>query len=207
MIIAWVVFKENVDRRVALGLVCIVIGGIMLCWGKPAGDNWLAAITVLGACLGWGLDRNFTRKVALNDTSFIAMVKGMVEGTTNLAIAMALGATMPSASAIGSAAVLGFACYGSSLVLFIIALRHVSTARAGAYFAVAPFLGATLAVLVIGEPITSSLIMAGALMAIGVSLHLSERHAHQHDHETLPHMDSHIHGTGDDPYDHTHLGR
>ncbi len=205
-IIAWVVFKENVDRRVALGLVCIVAGGIVLGWGETAGGNWLAALAVLGACLGWGLDNNFTRKVALNDASFIAMVKGLVAGTTNLVIAIALGATMPSASAIVSAAVLGFTCYGVSLVLFIIALRHLGTARAGAYFAVAPFLGATLSVLLLGEPITSSLIMAGGLMAVGVWLHLSEQHAHLHDHEALSHMHSHVHGTGDDHHDHAHVG-
>jgi len=134
------------------------------------------------------------------------MVKGLVAGTTNLVIAIALGATMPSASAIVSAAVLGFTCYGVSLVLFIIALRHLGTARAGAYFAVAPFLGATLSVLLLGEPITSSLIMAGGLMAVGVWLHLSEQHAHLHDHEALSHMHSHVHGTGDDHHDHAHVG-
>jgi drug/metabolite transporter (DMT)-like permease len=136
-VIAWVVFKENVDRRVALGLVCIVAGGAVLGWGEAAGGSWLSALAVVAACFAWALDNNFTRKVALNDASFIAMVKGLVAGTTNLVIALALGAIMPQASAVGSAAVLGFACYGVSLVLFIIALRHLGTARAGAYFAVA----------------------------------------------------------------------
>ena len=205
-VIAWVVFKENVDGRVALGLVCIVAGGIVLGWGETVGGNWLSALAVVGACLGWGLDNNFTRKVALNDASFIAMVKGLVAGTTNLVIALATGATIPAASAVGAAAVLGFACYGVSLVLFIIALRHLGTARAGAYFAVAPFLGAALSLLLLDEAVTASLVVAGMLMTIGVWLHLSEQHAHVHDHEALSHTHSHVHGPEDDHHDHTHDG-
>ncbi len=203
-VIAWIVFKENVDRRVAFGLVCIVAGSVVLGWGETGGGNWLSALAIVGACLGWGLDNNFTRKVALNDASFIAMVKGLVAGTTNLVIALALGAAFPPASAVGWAALLGFACYGVSLVLFIIGLRHLGTSRAGAYFAVAPFLGATLSVLLLGEPITASLIAAGALMAVGVWLHLSEQHGHLHEHEALSHTHSHSHGAGDDHHDHTH---
>ncbi len=205
-VIAWVVFKENVDRRVALGLVCIVAGGIVLGWGETVGGNWLSALAVVGACLGWGLDNNFTRKVALNDASFIAMVKGLVAGTTNLVIALVMGATIPAVSAVGFAVVLGFACYGVSLVLFIIALRHLGTARAGAYFAVAPFLGAALSVLLLDEAVTASLVAAGMLMTIGVWLHLSEQHAHVHDHEALSHTHSHLHGPEDDHHDHTHEG-
>ena len=205
-VIAWVVFKENVDRRVALGLVCIVAGGIVLAWGETGGGNWLSALAVVGACLGWGLDNNFTRKVALNDASFIAMVKGLVAGSANLVIALVMGATIPAASAVGAAAVLGFACYGVSLVLFIIALRHLGTARAGAYFAVAPFLGAALSLLLLDEAVTASLVAAGALMTIGVWLHLSEQHAHVHDHEALSHTHSHVHGPEDDHHDHTHDG-
>lgn len=203
-VIAWVVFKENVDRRVALGLVCIVAGGVVLAWGEARGGNWLSALAVVGACLGWALDNNFTRKIALNNASFIAMVKGLVAGTSNFVIALALGATVPAASAIGSAAVLGFACYGVSLVLFIIALRHLGTARAGAYFSVAPFLGATWSVLLLGDTMTTSLVVAGVLMAVGVWLHLSEQHAHLHDHEALSHTHSHVHGIGDDHHDHSH---
>jgi len=203
-VVAWVVFKENVDRRVATGLVCIVAGGLILGWGDAAGGDWLPALAVVGACLGWGLDNNFTRKVAMNDASFIAMVKGLVAGSTNLVIALALGASIPPASAVGSAAVLGFACYGVSLVLFIVSLRHLGTARAGAYLAVAPFFGATLSVLLLGEPVTGALLAAAVLMAVGVWLHLSEQHVHTHDHLTLAHHHSHIHGTGDDHHDHEH---
>jgi drug/metabolite transporter (DMT)-like permease len=203
-VVAWVVFKENVDRRVALGLICIVGGGLVLGWGETAGGGWLPALGIVGACLGWALDNNFTRKIALNDASFIAMFKGLVAGTTNLVIAFTLGAAIPPIPSVAAAATLGFVCYGLSLVLFIISLRHLGTARAGAYFAVAPFFGATLSVFVLGEPVTAPLLFAGLLMALGVWLHLSERHAHAHDHTELSHTHSHVHGNGDDHHDHAH---
>ena len=203
-VVAWVVFKENVDRRVALGLMCIVGGGFVLGWGETAGGDWLSALAIVGACLGWALDNNFTRKVALNDASFIAMFKGLVAGTTNLVIALALGAAIPPIPAVAAAAMLGFVCYGLSLVLFIISLRHLGTARAGAYFAVAPFFGATLSVWLLAEPVTMPLMFAGALMALGVWLHLSEQHSHLHAHVELSHTHSHAHGDGDDHHDHAH---
>ena len=86
----------------------------------------------------------------------------------------------------------GFFAYGVSLVLFIVGMRHVGTARAGAYFSVAPFFGALLA-LALGEPFTWPLLIAGALMALGVWLHLTEHHAHPHHHEPISHDHWHTH--------------
>jgi len=155
---------------------------------------------VLGACLAWGLDNNLTRKVSLNDASWIAAVKGLVAGGTNLGLALLLGAHLPSWPVIGGAMTIGFLAYGVSLTLFIVALRHLGTARTGAYFSVAPFFGALLAV-VMGEPMTLPLLAAGALMAFGIWLHLSERHEHLHRHEPMEHEHEHTH---DAHHDHAH---
>jgi hypothetical protein len=89
--------------------------------------------------------------------------------------------------------VLGFAAYGISLALFVVGLRHLGTARTGAYFSVAPFFGAVLAVIGLGEPVTSGLLFAGGLMAVGVWLHLSEHHGHAHTHEPVEHEHEHEH--------------
>src|SRR4029077_13196859 len=96
-------------------------------------------------------------------------------------------------AAIGSAALVGFFGYGVSLVLFVLALRHLGTARTGAYFSTAPFLGALLSLGLLGEHLTVSLVVAGGLMAIGVALHLMERHEHEHVHEALAHEHRHAH--------------
>lgn len=204
-LIAWFVFRENFDQRIALGMLAIVAGGVVLSWSGEAkfGQLW-PALAVVGACLAWGVDNNLTRKVSLSDASFIAMVKGLAAGATNLVLALSLGATWPSLPVVLAAALLGFASYGASLALFVLGLRHLGTARTGAYFSIAPFVGAALAVAILREPITLPLIAAGALMACGVWLHLTERHQHSHTHEPLEHSHEHEHGSGDAHHDHAH---
>ena len=192
-VLAWVVFGENVDRRIALGMALIAAGALCLSWpGSLAFAGLWPVLAVLGACAAWGLDNNLTRKIALTDASWVASVKGLVAGSVNLALALAVGNAVPGAVAVAMALLLGFLAYGVSLALFVLALRQLGTARTGAYFSVAPFFGAALA-LVSGEPLTPALLLAGLLMGIGVWLHLSESHVHAHDHEALEHTHLHVH--------------
>lgn len=203
-VIAWVVFRENVDRRIFIGMLAIVAGAVVLSWpGQARFGDALPALAVLGACLAWGIDNNLTRKVSLTDAVWLASVKGLVAGGTNLVLALALGAAWPALPWIGMALVVGLAAYGFSLVLFVVALRHLGTARTGAYFSVAPFFGAMVAVFLLGDPVTVLLLVAGALMALGVWLHLSERHAHDHVHLRLEHEHEHEH---DAHHQHPHDG-
>lgn len=201
-VLAWVVFRENVDRRVALGMFAIVAGAVVLSipTGAQMGEIW-PALAILAACLCWGIDNNLTRMVALNDSTWLAAVKGVVAGPVNLVLAFVLGATLPSPGAIAAALVLGFFAYGVSLALFIVGMRHVGTARAGAYFSIAPFFGALLAI-ILGEPVTWQILVAGALMGIGVWLHLTEHHGHAHTHEQLAHDHWHTHDDGHHLHDH-----
>jgi drug/metabolite transporter (DMT)-like permease len=201
-LLAWFVFRENVDRRIALGMAAIVAGAVVLSvpTGAEFGSVW-PAIAILGACLCWGIDNNLTRKIALTDATWLAAVKGGVAGPVNLTLAFLLGATLPSVWAIGAAMAVGLLAYGVSLVLFIVAMRHVGTARAGAYFSVAPFFGAALAV-VLGEAVTIPLVIAALLMALGVWLHLTERHEHEHTHEAITHDHWHRHDDGHHDHDH-----
>lgn len=204
-LLAWFAFRENFDRRIALGMASIVAGALVLGWPERAGvsASW-PALAVLGACCAWGLDNNLTRKVSLADAGWIAAVKGWTAGTTNLVLAWMLGAAWPSAWEVAGALVLGGVAYGASLSLFVVALRHLGTARAGAYFSVAPFFGAALALPLLGEPAGPRLLLAGALMALGVWLHLTERHSHAHRHEALEHVHAHRHDDGH--HDHGHDG-
>ena len=129
------------------------------------------------------------------------MLKGLVAGPVNLALALAQDASLPAAGPLFGGLLVGFLGYGASLALFILALRHLGTARTGAYFATAPFVGALLAVPTFGEPVTLRLLVAGALMAFGVWLHLTERHEHEHAHEVLEHSHRHVH---DEHHQHEH---
>lgn len=204
-LLAWTVFRENVDRRVAVGMVAIVAGGVVLSWpGQAVSFAWLPALSVTAACAAWALDNNLTRKLSLTDASWIAMVKGLAAGATNLLLALLLGAHWPAPTAVATSALLGFASYGASLMLFVVALRELGAGRTGAYFSVAPFFGALLAVVLLGDPVTAQLAGAGVLMAVGVALHLSERHQHPHRHQPMAHSHSHLHGAGDEHHDHAH---
>jgi len=201
-LLAWFVFKENFDRRIALGMGAIVAGAVVLSWpGQADFTGMWPSLAILGACLAWGIDNNLTRKVALHDATWLAAVKGLVAGPVNLVIAFALGAVLPPLLNVGAAMLTGLLAYGISLVLFIVALRHIGTARAGAYFSIAPFFGAVLAI-ALGDPITIPLIIAGVLMALGVWLHLTERHEHPHTHQPLAH--DHWHTHPDAHHDHPH---
>lgn len=202
-LLAWFVFHENFDFRIALGMLAIVAGGGVLSW-----EGWLSwggiagPLAVAGACLCWAIDNNLTQKVAAGDPVQIAMVKGLVAGSVNTGIAFVLGASWPSGSRLIASLLLGFLSYGVSLVAFVLALRQLGTARTGAYFSTAPFVGALLSLIIFREHPTPSLLIAAALMGIGVWLHVSERHEHRHVHEMMDHDHSHVH---DEHHQHVHV--
>ena len=201
-LLAWFVFKENFDRRIAFGMVAIVAGALVLSWPGEAriSEAW-PALVVLCACAAWAVDNNLTRKVALADATWVASIKGLVAGSVNLALGLIVGASLPPVPWLAGALILGLGAYGVSLTLFVVALRYLGTARTGAYFSVAPFFGAALAVAWLGEPVTPGLLMAGALMAAGVWLHLTERHDHAHAHDAEEHDHDHEH---DEHHQHEH---
>lgn len=201
-VLAWFVFKENFDRRILLGMLLIVAAGVMLSWEqRPESGLPLGALAIVAACLCWGLDNNLTRKVSASDAVQIAALKGLVAGTVNFAVAMARGAALPEPAALLQAGLLGFASYGLSLVLFVVALRHLGTARTGAYFSAAPFVGAAMSLPLLGEAPGALFWLAAAFMGAGLWLHLSERHSHEHAHEPMEHAHSHRH---DEHHQHSH---
>jgi drug/metabolite transporter (DMT)-like permease len=216
VLVAWWVFGEHVDRRIASGMALITIGALVVAWQPGAEmERGRPALLVVGACLAWAVDNNLTRRVSGGDPMLIAAIKGAAAGTANLAVAVASGEPLPDAGAIVTTALVGLVGYGVSLVLFVRALRELGAARTSAYFSTAPFLGAVAAIAILREPFTASLAVGGALMAVGVWLHVSEQHAHEHVHEPLTHTHLHEHdihhrhaheaGTpGGEPHVHAH---
>jgi drug/metabolite transporter (DMT)-like permease len=201
-LIAWAVFREHRNVRIVLGMVAITAGACALAW-KPDGRLGLAwsSVLVVGACLAWALDNNLTRAISRADAVQIAALKGTAAGSVNTLIALAHGAPWPPAASLLGAMVVGFLGYGLSLVLFVLTLRQLGTSRTGAYFSSAPFIGALVAVIALGEPVTPALGVAAGLMALGVWLHLTERHDHEHLHEALEHAHAHRH---DEHHQHIH---
>jgi hypothetical protein len=147
------------------------------------------------------VDNNLTRKLSAADPVQIAMIKGLVAGPTNLVLAMAAGASWPGIGAVTGAAIVGFLGYSVSLVLFVLGLRYLGTARTSAYFSTAPFIGAVLSFALVGEAVSAQLVLAAVLMGVGLYLHLVERHEHEHLHEEMEHEHRHVH---DEHHQHVH---
>lgn len=200
LVIAWVVLRENVDRRLLMGAACIIAGAGVLSWQGGAGFDRGTVLVAL-ACLFWGIDNNLTRRISGSDALQITAIKGLVAGSVTLSIGLAQAGGLPPLPTLAGAAAVGFLGYGVSLVLFVRALRALGTARTGAYFSMAPFAGAVLSVAMLGDPVSPALLVAGALMAVGLWLHLSERHDHDHAHAALDHDHRHVH---DDHHRHDH---
>lgn len=214
-LIAWFVFKENFDKHILMGMIAIVLGGVLLTVNLSSGITLSPGILLIGgACIGWAIDNNLTRKVSAANPAQIACLKGLFAGITNVTVAIVLGARLPSLPILLEAMFTGFLGYGVSLVLFVLALRHIGTARTGAYFAVAPFVGAIVAVLFLKDPLSVQFLGAATLMGIGLWLHLTEKHSHEHEHEVMEHEHEHVHDehhqhshSHDDPVGEPHLHR
>lgn len=217
-VIAWVVFRESADKHIVLGMVAIVLGGIVLSWQTDvdASSNWFGPVLIAMACLCWAIDNNLTRKVSASDALFIAGVKGLIAGTVNSLLALLLGLSLPAGLVVFSTMTLGLMGYGLSLVLFVLALRGLGTARTGAYFSTAPFIGAAISVVLMGDATGGLFWLAACLMAVGVWIHLTENHEHEHDHEPLDHEHGHTHDIhhqhihdfawdGQEPHVHRHV--
>lgn len=203
-LIAWWIFKENRDRRVITGMLCMVAGGTLLSWEGIAavGIPW-GSLAIAAACLCWAIDNNLTRHIATSDPVQIAGIKGLVAGTVNLVIALTLGSALPDWRLALIAGTVGWLGYGLSLMLFVLALRHIGTARTGAYFSLAPFIGVAVSLLLLGEHPGGQFWTAALLMATGIWLHLTERHEHSHLHEAIHHAHRHRH---DEHHQHLHEG-
>jgi len=202
-VLAWIVFRENADRRIVLGMLAIVAGGVLLSWSNAAGStrHWSGPLAIALACLCWAIDNNLTRKVSASDALFIASSKGLIAGAVSCVLALCLGASWPGGTLLVWTMLIGLLGYGFSLVLFVLALRGLGTARTGAYFSTAPFIGALVALPLLGEATSPAFWIACSLMALGVWLHLTESHAHEHTHEALEHSHAHVH---DEHHQHVH---
>jgi drug/metabolite transporter (DMT)-like permease len=215
-LIAWLVFKENADRRIVFGMLAIVAGGALLAWQPGAARLSPGALLIVGACLCWAVDNNLTRKVSSNDAMLIACLKGVLAGACNTGLALRSGAQFPALAPLTATLAVGFVGYGLSLALFVLALRRLGTARTGAYFSVAPLFGVVIALALWPAVPGWSFWLAAALMTLGVWLHLSERHEHDHSHGPLTHGHRHRHGghhqhahdfawDGSEPHAHSHV--
>jgi drug/metabolite transporter (DMT)-like permease len=205
-IIAVYFFKENAGRKLWLALGLVTCAGILLSWDSGRGRFEIAgSLLVALGMFCWGADNNFMRNIADKDPLSFARIKGLASGVISLSLALALGLPLPFDSSLLWGLLLGAFSIGVSLVLYIYGLRHLGAFRAGAFFSLAPFIGALVSLAILPEPARWILLPGAALMALGVALLAGERHEHHHRHEPVVH--THAHGHADGHHRHEHAGR
>jgi len=202
-LLAWFAFHENFDRRIAAGMLAIAVAGALLVWPATgsARNDLFGLLAIVGACLGWAIDNNLTRKASAGDPLQIAGTKGMIAGIVNTGVGLLGGGALPDYTNLANAVLIGAVGYGLSLMLYVLALRRIGAARTGAYFSLAPFIGAAISLALLREQPGALFWPAAALMAIGIWLHLSEHHEHLHRHDEITHSHRHVH---DDHHQHEH---
>ena len=212
-------FRENAGKKLWLALMCMTIAGVFLTWNPDQNKFSVAGpLLVVLAMVCWGIDNNLTRNISDKDPIRITQIKGLVAGTISLILALILGAKIPLNLTVAYALLLGAFSYGISLVFFIKALEGLGSARAGAFFSFAPFIGALVSLIVLREWIGWVILPASGSMAIGVWLIVSEKHSHVHIHKSVTHTHMHVHndlhhqhehsGPFHEPHshEHTHIG-
>lgn len=203
-LLASLVFGEAVGRRIWAAAAVMLLAGIALLY-SPSVEvrQLLPAAAVIAACALWALDNNLTRNIAGADALTVSMYKGLVAGGVNLGLGWLAGATLPPLPIAIEAAVIGLCSYGLSLVLFIIALRHLGSARTSAHFGAAPFFGVALSFALLNEPVSAGFVVGLAMMLFATWLVLTEQHQHPHRHTAISH--AHLHGH-DEHHAHAHSG-
>lgn len=192
--LAVLVFGEPISRRELAGSAAVLAGALVL--GGAAGGGSMPAVGALavsGACLAWAVDNNLGQRLSLRDPVAVARVKSLVAGSFNVALALLIGERFPAPVALAGILATGLAGYGVSIVLHLLAMRHLGAARQAAYFATAPFVGAVAAVPILGEGLSGAVAAAGALMLAGVAILVRARHGHLHSHEAVEHDHAHRH--------------
>lgn len=207
VVLAAVLFREHLGRRVLISAALVTIAGAMLSWERGAGLD-TGALLIIAACACWGLDNGVTAAIEQLAPEHVVALKGMVAGGTNLAIGLAAGGadSVPGGGALLGALAIGAAGYGASITLWVKGARDLGAARAQVIFATAPFVGVLIAWTLLGDEVRTVQLAAVALAAIGVAVSLRSAHEHRHHHDPLTHEHEHVHDDGHHDHDHEHDG-
>ena len=201
VVLAATLFREHLGRNMILAALLVTVAGVLLVWDPGATVN-ASALLIVGACACWGLDNSVTSRIDQISPQHVTFLKGVVAGSVNLALGLAItGAGNVGGWSIVGALLVGMLGYGASITLWVRGAHQLGAARGQVIFSTAPFLGAALAWIVLGDSIDAVQVVAMALAATGVALSLHSAHEHRHRHMVLEHTHEHDH---DEHHDHSH---
>ena len=201
-LLAWLIFREHIGYRVWVGKA-LIIGASAFVVVAGSGELRLsmAGLSVLVACVLWGVDNNLTRELESMPAPLLACMKGWIAGAFNIVLSLVLFRSQVTALQVSGVLAIGALSYGVSLVFFIYALREIGAARTSTWFATGPFIGALFSVVLLGEHPTGAYWAAALVMLSGMLVLYGEVHRHLHRHERLAH--AHLHEP-DAHHTHTH---
>lgn len=220
-VIALLLFREKVSKRLWVAIGFITLSSVILSFGGSGSLQFsLGSLFVLGATACWGLENNCTRSISEKSTHQIVTIKGFFSGAGSLIVALVIGENFPDVKYIMLALLLGFIAYGLSIFTYIRAQKTLGAAKTSAYYAVAPFIGAFLSFMLLHEALTASYVMALLVMIVGTVLvvfdTLARSHVHKHIHtiththnglkhtHVITHSHEHNHYFGEEKHRHKH---
>ena len=202
-VIALIVFKEAIGKRLWFSIILIIIASVMLSADDLSNLSFsLGSIFVILSSVFWGFENNCTRKLSIKDPLQVVIIKGLGSGTGALIIAAYANELVWNIAFIIPALLLGFFAFGLSIYFYVAAQRNLGAARTSTYYAVAPFIGVLLSFFLFYEPITTAFIIASSIMILGTYFAIAEIHAHQHVHHQIGHEHRHNHFDGH--HNHSH---
>lgn len=207
VVLAWRLYGESMDKRVATAMLLLLAGGLGLVIekGLAGGAQLFGLLAVLAATVAWGLDNTLSRGVAERDPAQVVLAKSVLGATASSVLAFLFAEPLPGLTAALALVAVGAAGYGLSLRFYLLAQRAFGAARTGSVFAFAPFIGALGAFALGDRSMGPIMAAAGLLMLAGVVLHLFESHGHQHSHDALAHEHAHRHDDGHHLHSHDPL--
>ena len=220
-LIALLIFKERVSKKLWGAIILITLSSIILSFGGDGSfDFSVGSLLVLGAACCWGMENNCTRSISEKSTYQIVTIKGFGSGTGSMITAFVIGEKLPGLNYVLLALTLGFVAYGLSIFTYIRAQKTLGAAKTSAYYAVAPFVGAFLSFILFHENLSASYLIALLIMVLGTALVAADTLIHHHSHEhthtfththdgtththTIVHSHDHEHILSDSKHGHTH---
>lgn len=205
-LIALMIFKEVLSRRLRAAIALVTAASAILGWEGSGFAFNAGALLVLGACMCWGFENNCTRMLSSKSSVEIVTIKGCCSGAGSLVIALLLGEPLPDPVWVPAVLLLGFVSYGLSINFYIRAQKELGAAKTSAYYSIAPFLGVAFSMLLLGERPGIQFYVALAVMAASTWLMVRDNITLQHTHPHA-HVHTHAHRHGDLVHVHEHVHR
>jgi len=203
ILLAATLFREHLGARLLAAAALVSTAGVILVW-QPGVAFDTGGLFVIGACACWGLDNAVTSKIDQLSPEQITLTKGLVAGGANLILGLMLASSLNLRTGeVLAALAIGALGYGASITLWVKGARDLGAARGQVIFAAAPFIGAAVAWVFLGDAVTFAQLVAVPVAIVGVGLSLRSGHEHRHVHEPIVHEHEHRHDDGHHTHTHT----